>query len=149
MDAILDIGLSRSPGFLDRGNDHIVSESIDGKQEIAPKYKTAFKNGERFDGIVLHQLRERYQRYREGEQLPDFFEALIEGRDSIPNILPWGELAAELSIMLNAGSVSTAIAINNTMYMLLKNPESLAKLRAELDLVVDGDTVLAYEQSLY
>ncbi|EXL67773.1 cytochrome P450 oxidoreductase [Fusarium oxysporum f. sp. conglutinans race 2 54008] len=182
MDAILDIGLSQSPGFLDRGNDYIVSETVDGKKEIvgyrhvlhtqltaqsqlvwtydwyltlkkwvtlSPKYKMAFNNGEKFDEIVLHQLRERYKRYEKGEHLPDFFQALMEGRDGTPNMLPWGELAAESSIMLNAGSVSTAIAINSTMFLLLKNPDCLAKLQEEIGLVADDEAVLAYEKVKY
>ena len=44
---------------------------------------------------------------------------------------------------MNAGSDTTAIAMNNVMYMLLKNPTILAKLRAEVDAVLEPHEVVA------
>lgn len=37
----------------------------------------------------------------------DFFQALMEDRNGDPNNLEWGEIVAEVSIMLNAGSDTT------------------------------------------
>jgi len=133
MDAILDIGLSQPAGFLDRGNDDIISERIDGKAQIvsyrdvlhsqltaqshlvwsygwynflkkwsrvvSKKYKNLLTKGDAFEGIVIHQMRRRFQRYQEGEKLADFFHALMETRDGTPHMLEWGEIAAELNIM--------------------------------------------------
>lgn len=45
--------------------------------------------------------------------------------------------------MMNAGSVTTAVAIANVMYQLLRNPRTLAKLRSELDAILDEDEVVA------
>ncbi|POR35327.1 Cytochrome P450 oxidoreductase [Tolypocladium paradoxum] len=184
MDAILDIGLSQPAGFLDRGDDEVVCERVDGStctvgyrdvlhsqmtaqsqliwaydwyhllsswsRVFSNKFRTLLGKGAHFDGIVLHQLRKRFKRYQEGEILQDFFQALMENRYGTPHMLPWGELAAELSIMLNAGSVSTAIAINNTMYLLLKHPRCLAKLREEIDSVCDeSEAALPYEKVKY
>ena len=42
---------------------------------------------------------------------------------------------------VNARSVSTAIAINNSMFLLLKNPDKLLKLRKEIDGVSDEDVI--------
>lgn len=51
---------------------------------------------------------------------------------------------------VNAGSASTAVAINNAMYLLLKNPECLRKLREEIDTVTDDDEVaIAYDKVKY
>ena len=52
-------------------------------------------------------------------------------------MLPWGEIVAEVSIMMNAGSATTAIAMTNVLYQLLKSPDKLAKLREELDNALD------------
>jgi len=55
--------------------------------------------GDGFDGIVVHQARERLKRYQKGEKLDDFFQALMESKDGIANYLPFGEIVAEISIM--------------------------------------------------
>lgn len=44
---------------------------------------------------------------------------------------------------MNAGSVTTAIAIANATYQLLKHPRVLNKLREELDAVLEPDEVVA------
>ena len=61
----------------------------------------------------------------------------------MPNNLEWGEIVAEISVMMNAGSDTTAIAINNAMFTLLKNPVSLIKLRKELDAALNEDEIIA------
>ncbi|KAI5925575.1 cytochrome P450 [Camillea tinctor] len=49
--------------------------------------------------------------------------------------------------MMNASSDTTAIARNNVMYWLLRNPECVVKLRREIDAVLDEDEVVApYEK---
>jgi cytochrome P450 len=45
--------------------------------------------------------------------------------------------------MMNAGSDTTAISLNNVMFFLLKNPNCMAKLREELDAVLDQDEIVA------
>ncbi|QKX60337.1 uncharacterized protein TRUGW13939_07481 [Talaromyces rugulosus] len=184
MDAIVDIGLSTSTGFLDKGNDETIAELYDGSrhivsyrdvlhsnltaqshlvwigewfpkvqkfvQMVSSKYNTMFSKGPLYDGIVLHQARERFKRYQSGEKLDEFFQALMESKNGQQHMLEWGEIVAEISIMLNAGSVSTAIAINNTMYLLLKNPKCLVTVRGEIDSVTEeGETVIAYEKVKY
>ena len=48
--------------------------------------------------------------------------------------------------MLNAGSDTTALAINNVMFHLLSNPVCLVRLREEIDLVMNaGEDVAAYD----
>ncbi|TVY34702.1 Benzoate 4-monooxygenase [Lachnellula occidentalis] len=99
-----------------------------------------------WNDIVWHRSTQRLARYRAGEQLDDFFSALMDDKNGNPNGMEWGEIVAEISIMMNAGSDTTAIGMNNAMYLLLKNPDCLAKLRAELDAVVEpGEGVIAYD----
>ncbi|KAJ4263897.1 hypothetical protein NW762_005934 [Fusarium torreyae] len=54
-----------------------------------------------------------------------------------------GELVAEIYIMMNAGSDTTAIAMNNVMYWLLENPNCMANLREEVDTVLEPDEIVA------
>lgn len=115
-----------------------------------PRYKRLWKLNEGWDGIVLNLTTERLKRYQAGEKLDDFFEAMMHDKNGVPNNLEFGELAAEVSIMMNAGSTTTAIAMTNVMLMLLKNPECMKKLRAEIDDVLDKDEVIApYEKLKY
>lgn len=70
----------------------------------------------------------------------------MEDKAGSPNLLEWGEILAEVNIMMNAGSVTTAIAIANAAYQLLRNPaclRRLRRLREELDAVLDPDEVVA------
>ncbi|KAL1875485.1 hypothetical protein VTK73DRAFT_10035 [Phialemonium thermophilum] len=114
---------------------------------ISPTLRKLWKLNEGWNGIVLRRARNRFRRYQAGEKLSDFFQCLMEDRDGNPLGLEWGEIVAEVSIMMNAGSDTTAIAINNVMYWLLKNPRCMAKLREEVDSVLAEDEVVApYEK---
>jgi len=171
LDAISDIGLSESLGFLDRGHSRLSARRTDGtlyetdmreclykmahKQslliwpyswypflnkvaDLIPFYGRMGALHREWEGIPLELASRRLDRYQRGEKLDDFFQALMEDKNSRPNNLEWGEIVAEVSIMLNAGSVTTAIAITNVVFQLLKNPECLRKVTAELDAALDA-----------
>lgn len=181
LDAISDIGLSRSLGFLDAGNDRCLSEQLDGTKTdvnfreclyavaraqsgivwsydwygtlvkitraVSPWYRNLWRLSNGWEGIVLHLARERFKRYQSGEKLDDFFQSLMEDKGGSPNSLEWGEIVAEVSIMMNAGSTTTAIALANVMFQLLKNPRCLEKLREEIDAIADPDeVVISYDK---
>lgn len=110
---------------------------------ISPTYRQKWRLNKDWDGIVYNRATTRLKRYQAGEKLSDFFSVLMEDKAGNPNNLEWGEIVAEISIMMNAGSDTTAIALNNTMFLLLKNPTCLVKLREELDSVLDDDEVVA------
>lgn len=117
---------------------------------ISPYFRNLWKLDKNWEGIVLHLSRERFKRYEAGEKLDDFFEALMHDKNGIPHNLEWGEIVAEVSIMMNAGSTTTAIAMANVMYQLLKNPACMAKLREEIDSVLEDDEIVApYEKVKY
>jgi cytochrome P450 len=100
-------------------------------------------SADNWENVMWRRGSERLRRYEAGEKLEDFFQALMEDKNGNPNNLEWGEVVAECNIMMNAGSVTTAIAIANVLYQLLRNPETLAKLREELDAVLDEDEIVA------
>jgi cytochrome P450 len=114
---------------------------------ISPKFRKMWKLNESWNDIVYHRATQRLKRYRSGEKLDDFFSALMEDKNGNPNGMEWGEIVAEISIMMNAGSDTTAIAMNNAMYLLLSNPSCLSKLRTELDAVIESnEVVVAYDK---
>ncbi|KKY18718.1 putative benzoate 4-monooxygenase cytochrome p450 [Diplodia seriata] len=53
-----------------------------------------------------------------------------------------GKIEAEVGVMLDAGSDTTAIALANIMFFLLKNPATFSKLREELDNALPADTII-------
>ncbi|KAH8671758.1 cytochrome P450 [Tricladium varicosporioides] len=114
---------------------------------ISKDYRTMLKLSEGWNDIVFRRATQRLARYRTGEQLDDFFSTLMEDKNGNANGMEWGEIVAEISIMMNAGSDTTAIAMNNVMYLLLSNPTCLAKLRSELDAVVEpSEVVVPYDK---
>lgn len=106
---------------------------------ISSTYREKWRLNKDWDGIVLNRVTTRLKRYQAGEKLDDFFTSLMEDKAGNPNNLEFGELVAEISIMMNAGSDTTAVAISNTMWLLLSNPGCMAKLRAEVDAALDDD----------
>jgi cytochrome P450 len=44
-----------------------------------------------------------------------------------------GEIVAEVSILMNTGSATTAIAMTNVLYQRVKNPKTVEKLIEEID----------------
>ena len=117
--------------------------------DIIPYYNRMGKLGHAWDGIPPELARRRLRRYEAGEKLDDFFQALMEDKNGHPNNLEWGEIVAEVSIMMNAGSATTAIALTNVMHQLLKNPHIMKKLRDELDAALadsEDDVVIAYDK---
>ncbi|KAI9668212.1 MAG: hypothetical protein M1821_001032 [Bathelium mastoideum] len=112
-------------------------------KQVSGVYQHKWKLNADWDGIVLNRATTRLRRYQNGEKLDDFFSALMHDKSGKPNNLEWGEIVAEISIMMNAGSDTTAIALTNVLYRLLKNPDCMTKLRQELDEVLDEDDCVA------
>ncbi|KAF2014873.1 cytochrome P450 monooxygenase [Aaosphaeria arxii CBS 175.79] len=106
---------------------------------VIPYYGRMGKLATKWDGIPTELAHRRLQRYRAGEKLDDFFQALMEDKNGHPNNLEWGEIVAEINIMMNAGSVTTAIAMTNVLYQLLKNPTAMQKVVEEIDAALEDD----------
>lgn len=117
---------------------------------IIPFYGRMGKLAKDRDGIPVELAHRRLDRYRAGEKLDDFFQALMEDKNGNFNNLEWGEIVAEVSIMMNAGSATTAIAMTNVLFQLLRNPDIKKKLVDELDAALEDDDedqiVVAYDR---
>lgn len=110
---------------------------------VSRDFARRWEHNRNWDGILYHRAKKRLARYQAGEKLDDFFQVIMEDKGGRPHDLPWGEIVAEISIMMNAGSDTTAIAMANAVYLLHKHTQSLKTLREELDGVLDPDEVVA------
>jgi cytochrome P450 len=117
---------------------------------VSTEFRDYWRLNEGWNDIVWHRACKRLRRYQAGEELDDFFASLMEDKSGNIKMMEFGEIVAEVSIMMNAGSDTTALAMNNVMYLLLKNPECLKKLREELDTVLGPeDVVTPYDKIRY
>jgi cytochrome P450 len=110
---------------------------------FSSSYRRMWRLDGDWGGIVYNRATTRLKRHMNGEKLDDFFTVLMGDKNGTPHNLEWGEIVAEINIMMNAGHDTTAIALRNALFFLLKNPKCLAKLREELDEVLEEDEVVA------
>ncbi|KAL1846530.1 hypothetical protein Plec18167_005356 [Paecilomyces lecythidis] len=114
---------------------------------VSSNYRRLWSLDGDWGGIIYNRATTRLKRYMAGEKLDDFFSAMMEDKNGSPHNLEWGEIVAEISIMMNAGHDTTAISLRNTLFFLLKNPRCMKKLREELDEILDeGDVVAPYSK---
>lgn len=111
---------------------------------ISFTYRTLWKLDSDWGGIVYNRATTRLKRYLAGEKLDDFFTAIMENKNGAPHNLEWGEIVAEISIMMNAGHDTTAISLRNALFFLLKYPQCMDKLREELDNALEDEIVAPY-----
>jgi benzoate 4-monooxygenase len=170
-----DLVFSHHLGCVERGDDMMLAQKLDGTvYEVHPvsdvrkslrigsslgwytplyhlnKRLTAWHEGwtggSNWTAIVLHMVRTRLEKEKEGKELNDFFKALLWTKDHEPLGLEIGELVAECSLLLLAGSDTATIALVSTIFLLTKWPEAAAKLRKELDDAIDETEVVpAYD----
>ncbi|KAF9639027.1 putative benzoate 4-monooxygenase cytochrome p450 protein [Lasiodiplodia theobromae] len=98
--------------------------------------------------LVKMLVRERIERWRNGEVLDDMVRFLLEDGGGNPLDLYLEEIEVEVNTMLDAGSDTTAIALANVMYFLLKSPTCFTKLREELDRALPADTIIPSYDSI-
>jgi cytochrome P450 len=76
----------------------------------------------------------------------DFFQSLLYDKSGGSRDLPFKEMVQEATVMLNAGSNPMATTMVNTLYLLIKNPSTMTKLRAEVDPVLGSDVIASFKQ---
>lgn len=171
-DAIAQIGLAADLKLLEAGHDTVDFQDSNGKQRRF-SYREALWRSHRiqtslvwsprwfnwlatlsgwhpywaantnYTHMCVDLVKRRLARSTNGEKLNDFFSYILQDKYDKANMYPFGEMVAETSIMLNAGSDTTGIALTNALFWLLKNPSAFAKLRAELDFVLDPKEAVA------
>lgn len=162
IDLFAELLYGRSLGCLERGDDIVEAQTKDAKvykahmirslhdathmntilgyeAHLLPLTKTIFarhpymKAGANWDNIIYHNTTKRLQDAESGEEKKDLFSNLLRNNKGESLDLPMGEILAECSVMMNAGTDTTTAALTNTIFLLYKHPRVLAKLRQELD----------------
>ena len=172
-DAITQIGLSANLHMLEAGNDMVEVEDLKGVKyrfsyrealwythriqssmvwstqwfkrlaQLTSWHPWWTKHSTNYTNMCVYFVRQRLKRYEAGETPDDFYRYILEDKYGDANMYPMGELVAECSIMLNAGSDTTGTALTNVLYWLLKNPSCLETLRTEIDAVMEPEEVVA------
>ncbi|KAK1702174.1 cytochrome P450 [Colletotrichum lupini] len=79
------------------------------------------KAGADFDNIILHCTKARFaSKDKDG----DIFQKLMAKNNGEPVNLPFGELLAECSVMMNAGTETTTAALTNAVYFIYTHPNN-------------------------
>jgi cytochrome P450 len=125
---------------------------VDKLTNIIPFYTRMRRPARDWNGVPVELAHKRLQQYRAGEKPDDFIQALMEEKNGQANNSEWCEIVAEVSIMMNLGSATTAIAMTNVLSKLLKIPGAMKKVAEEIDQVLEDDEdesedgVLAYDK---
>ena len=94
------------------------------------------KSGDDFEAMCVQQVKQRLQKpvVVSSPSLPhgDFFQHLLVDSKGEDRKLPVGEMIQEAAVFLSAGSDTTASSMTNTLYLILKHPHVLERLREEL-----------------
>jgi averantin hydroxylase len=73
------------------------------------------------------------KRIKQGATRPDFMSRVLENNRDDGTGITRGEIDATSVILIIAGSETTATLLSGAVYLLLRNPDKLAKLRQEID----------------
>lgn len=162
---------SDSMGCLERGNDVVDAETREGKvyktpfikslhdatvintvlgmeAPLLPLTKRLFswhpykRAGADYENIIYHNTAKRL---RDNDAEDDIFSKLLINNKGEPAGLSLGAILAEASVMMNAGTDTTTAALTNSVYLLYKNPNVLARLREELDAATGTTEIPSYD----
>lgn len=101
-------------------------------------YKT---NGADWDNIVYHKTKRRMV---SPDAKDDLFQRLLQDSKGRDLNLSFGEIKAECSAMMNAGTETTTAAMTSTIFLIYINPKVLQKLREEIDATVPENDIPTY-----
>lgn len=102
-------------------------------------YKRA---GADYENIIYHNTKHRLRDPAAGD---DIFSKLLKDSKGADLNLAAGDILAECSVLMNAGTETTTAAFTNTLYLIYKHPQVLEKLRGELDAACGPEEISSYE----
>lgn len=137
--------------FIKSLHDSTVINTILGMEApLLPATKQVFsyhpykKAGADYENIIYHNAVKRLQAV-DLDSDSDIFAKLLTNNKGEAIGLCLGDILAESSVMMNAGTDTTTAALTNTIYLIYKHPEVLAKLREELDQAIGTTEISSYE----
>lgn len=102
------------------------------------------KAGADYENVIYHNAVKRLQA-TDLDSNSDIFAKLLINNKGEHVGLCLGDILAESSVMMNAGTDTTTAALTNTIYLLYKHPDVLARLREELDQGTGNTEIPNYE----
>jgi cytochrome P450 len=171
IDLFAELLYGTSLGCLKRGNDIVTAESPDGKVYRVPFVRSLHnatvintalgmeasllpvtkkllawhlyaRSGTDYENIIYLNTK---QRLRDPDAVNDIFSKLLQNGKGEDLNLSAGEILAECSVMMNAGTDTTTAALTNTIYLLYKHLHVLQKLREELEDATSSCDIPSYE----
>ncbi|KAJ5113698.1 benzoate 4-monooxygenase cytochrome P450 [Penicillium angulare] len=113
---------------------------------LSSEVRSNWGESEKFTKIVSNLASKNIDKFSSTEKQSDFLGYLMLDKAGGLRSLERGELEAELHILLDAGSDTTAIALTNAVYYLLKSPKVLVALRREIDEALSGETIAPFSK---
>ncbi|KAJ5610020.1 cytochrome P450 [Penicillium lagena] len=119
------------------------------------RWHDEWKDSDRIRDITIHFVRNRLRqdtdRVRAGQEpLDDFMTTLLWDKNNNPLCLEFGELVTEAQNLFNAAGENTEIALTNILWLLMRTPRVVEKLRRELNDALPGGLnatgIPSYEQ---
>lgn len=110
---------------------------------LSPTWRQVWKEASPWSDVCYHQAVKRLERHQRGEQLDDFFSALMHDKSGAPYNLEWGEICGEVAAIIDAGADTTAIALTQVLELLIRHPEHMKTLREEIDGALQPEDVVA------
>lgn len=110
---------------------------------LSPWYASQWHNASNWGAYIDQITAERVERGEKGEDFHDLCQLMIRDRKGDPAKISAIDRITEVHQVVNGGGDGPAISLTNTLYYLLKNPESMRKLREELDEALGTDEVIA------
>ena len=158
-------------GCLERCDDNLVAESKDGRiykapfidslldstvinnflaifSHVAPtlgmvaKYHPYKKKGTDWENIIYYNTKMRFETPKTED---DLFQRLLHDNKGQDLNLSFGEIMAECSSMMNAGTETTTASMTSTIFLLYSHPTVLQKLRAEIDTASPDQEIPTYD----
>ncbi len=126
-------------GVVDSALDFIAARAgnpfaLPARWTIVPSHRRFWDQRAKLDDYLFRMIRERRLALVQAERKNDLLEMLIEARDAdTGEQMNDQQVRDEISGIYGAGHETTAIALTWAWHALNKNPDVLAKLRAEVD----------------
>ncbi|KAI1323176.1 benzoate 4-monooxygenase cytochrome P450 [Xylariaceae sp. FL0255] len=110
---------------------------------VSKTYADNWESGGRFHEAMEALTKERMERHAKGEELDDLFQPMLEDRSGEEPPIVTADRIAEVEQAVGAGTDGPAVSISMTLYYLVRYPETLTQLRAELDSVLSPKDSIA------
>ncbi|KAH7316925.1 cytochrome P450 CYP5280A1P [Stachybotrys elegans] len=110
---------------------------------LSPWYASQWHNASNWAAYIEQITAERVERGEQGEDLHDLCQLMIRDRNGEAANISAIDRITEVHQIVNGGGDGPAISLINTIYYLVKHPESMRKLREELDEALSPENVVA------